>query len=63
MPPCPFRFNPPLTRDEALDLAKVMLARDPAYDDRFVQMDNYTRIYQRTGVCACAKCRARRAGK
>jgi hypothetical protein len=61
--PCPFRFNPPLTEEESCNLARVMCSREPAFDDRFVQAENYMRVYRQTGFCACPKCRKRREGK
>ena len=58
--PCPYRFDPPLTREERLALANALMERTPAFDDRFVQSDNYTAVYKKTGKCGCPKCRSRR---
>jgi hypothetical protein len=57
--PCPHRLDPPLTLDEARTLVEI----NPAFDDRYVQADNYIRVLQRTGVCWCAQCRKRRGEK
>lgn len=56
---CKLCLDPPLTLDEA----RVLVLVRPAFDDRFIQVETYTRVYRRTGVCWCPECRARRGEK